>query len=176
MLKKLAIVVVVLVLGFLGYAATRPDTVHVERATTIAAPPEKIFPHIADLHQWVDWSPWEKVDPAMQRTYSGAASGPGAVYEWSGDANVGKGRMEIVKTTPSSDVVIDLHFIEPFEGRNTAEFTLRPAGAATNVTWTMRGPNTFLGKVIGVFIDMDDMIGSQFATGLADLKALAEKQ
>jgi len=174
MFKKIALVVVVLVAGVLVYATTRPDALHVQRAARIKAPPEKIVPLISDFHSWTAWSPYEKVDPAMKRTYSGAASGKGAVYEWEGNSQVGQGRMEITETSPSR-VTIKLDFVKPLEGHNIAAFTLIPQGDATNVAWTMDGPTPYIGKVIGVFVDMDHMIGKDFETGLANMKAIAEK-
>lgn len=176
MFKKIALVVVVLVVALLAYAATRPDTLHVERAASIMAPPEKIFPLISDFHSWASWSPYEKRDPGMKRTYSGAAQGKGAVYEWDGNSEVGQGRMEITDAPDPSRVTIKLDFIEPFEGHNVAEFALVPQGGATNVTWSMDGPSPYIGKLMGVFIDMDTMIGNDFEAGLANLKAIAEKQ
>ena len=135
------------------------DTFRVERKVSIKAPPEKIYALIEDLHAWGAWSPYEKKDPAMQRTFSGAASGKGAIYEWDGNKNVGKGRMEITDTSPPSKIVIKLDFIRPFEGHNIAEFTLEPQGDATNVTWAMHGPAPFISKLMQVFINMDAMIG-----------------
>jgi uncharacterized protein YndB with AHSA1/START domain len=111
----------------------------------------------------------------MKRTHSGAPSGKGAIYEWDGNNQVGKGRMEIIEATPPSKIVIKLDFMKPFEAHNTAEFTMQPAGDATNVTWAMHGPNLFVGKVMSIFIDMDDMIGKDFEAGLANLKTLAER-
>jgi len=175
MLKKIALALVVVVAAVLAYAATRPSELRVERTASIKAPPEKIFPLIDDFRAWAGWSPWERMDPGMKRTYGGAPTGAGAVYEWDGDSNVGKGRMEIIDAAPPSRVAIKLDFEKPFEGHNTAEFTLAPAGDGTNVRWTMRGENRFIGELIGVFVNMDRMIGGQFETGLANLKALAEK-
>ena len=120
-------------------------------------------------------SPWEKRDPNMKRTYSGAERGPGAVYQWDGNSEVGAGRMELTESTPSSHVAVKLDFIKPFEGHDVAEFTLVPAGDSTNVTWRMHGPNRYLGKVMMVFINMDKMLGKDFDQGLAGLKAAAEK-
>ena len=174
MFKKIALVVVVLVAGVLAYAATRPDSLHVQRAASIKAPPEKIVALISDFHSWTAWSPYEKVDPAMKKTYSGAASGKGAVYEWDGNRQVGQGRMEITEASPSR-VTIKLDFLKPFEGHNVAAFTLTPQGDATTVAWTMDGPSPYIVKVIGVFVDMDHMIGKDFETGLANMKAIAEK-
>src|SRR5207344_784877 len=128
----------------LAFAATKPDTFRVQRAASIKAPPEKIFPLLNELHNWSAWSPYEKKDPAMKRTFSGAPSGKGAVYEWDGDSNVGKGRMEIIDAASPSKVVIKLDFIKPFEGHNTAEFTMEPKGDNTVVTWAMYGPSAFM--------------------------------
>jgi uncharacterized protein YndB with AHSA1/START domain len=179
MIKTIVAVVVVLLVivaaAVLGVAATKPDAFRVERTTSIKAPPEKIFALINDLHGWGAWSPYEKKDPAMKRTFSGAASGKGAVYEWDGDKNVGKGRMEITETSPPSRILIKLDFISPFEGHNTAEFTMKPSGDATSVSWAMDGPAPFVSKVMQVFINLDSMIGKDFEEGLANLKTLAEK-
>jgi uncharacterized protein YndB with AHSA1/START domain len=178
MLKIIVIAVVIvaaLVAGVLAYAATKPDTLRVQRATSIKAAPEKIFALIDDFHSWGVWSPYEKKDPAMKRTLSGAASGQGAVYEWDGNGNVGQGRMEILESSPPAKIAIKLDFIKPFEGHNIAEFVLEPDGDATRVTWTMSGPSPYFGKVMSVFLDMDRMIGTDFEAGLANLKAATEQ-
>jgi hypothetical protein len=177
MLKIITIVAVVLALAVgvvLALALTKPDEIRVTRSATIKAPPAKIVPLIDDLHAWVAWSPYEKKDPAMQRSYSGAERGKGAAYAWSGNGNVGSGRMEIVDSTPDK-IVIKLDFVTPFEGHNVAEFTLQPRGDATDVNWTMHGPAPLLSKVMQVFFNMDSMIGDDFAAGLASLKAVVEK-
>jgi carbon monoxide dehydrogenase subunit G len=176
MLKKIAITIAVLLVALLGFAATRPDTFRVERSTSIQATPEKIFALINDLHRWGAWSPFEKKDPAMKRTLSGAPSGEGAVYEWEGNKEIGKGRMEITETSPPSRVSIKLDFVKPFEAHNVVDFTLVPQGDATRVTWAIHGPSPFISKVIGIFCNMDKMIGKDFETGLASLKAVAEKE
>ena len=175
MFKKALIVIVIAVVGILAFAATKPDTFVVQRATTIKAPPEKIFPLIDDYRSWAAWSPWEKLDPTMKRTYSGPASGKGAVYAWEGTGAVGAGRMETTDSAPSSRVAIKLDFIKPFEAHNVVEFALEPKGDATGVTWTMRGPSPFVSKVMQVFASMDSMVGKDFESGLANLKAAAEK-
>jgi len=175
MLKTITIIVVVLIAALLVYAATRPDTFRVQRATNIKAPPEKIFALINDLHSWGSWSPYEVKDPAMKRTYSGAANGEGAVYEWEGNNEVGKGRVAITESSPPSKVMIKLDFVKPFETHNIVEFTLEPEGDSTNVTWAMHGPSPYISKVIGIFINMDSMVGKDFETGLANLKTVAEK-
>ncbi|EYF00813.1 SRPBCC family protein [Chondromyces apiculatus] len=175
MAKKIAIVVAVLLAAFLIFAATRPDTFHVERTTSIHAPPEKIYPLIADFHGWKSWSPYESLDPSLKQTYSGAESGKGAVYAWEGNDDVGQGRMEITDATPLSKIVIKLNFIKPFEAENTAEFTLEPKGSTTNVTWAMHGPNSFISKIMCIFVSMDSFIGKDFEKGLAAMKTVAEK-
>jgi uncharacterized protein YndB with AHSA1/START domain len=174
MFRKIAIVVVVLLAAVLAFAAMKPDTFRVQRATSIKAPPEKIFPLISDLHNWHSWSPYEKKDPEMKRTHSGAANGKGAVYEWEGNGDVGKGRMQITDTSAPSRVTIKLDFVEPFEAHNIVDFTLEPKGDTTNVTWGMHGPAPFFSKVMQVFVDMDSMVGKDFEVGLANLKAVAE--
>ena len=175
MFKRLLLVLVVLIAVLLGYAATRPDSFRVERATVIKAPPAKVFALIDDFHQWAGWSPWEKRDPAMKRTHSGAASGKGAVYAWEGNGDVGAGRMEILETTAPSRVLIRLDFLKPFAATNTAEYTIVPEGDGTRVTWAMYGPAPFVSKLMQVFVSMDAMIGKDFEQGLANLKALAER-
>ena len=176
MWKTIGIVVVVLIAAVLVFAATRPDEFAVTRSIAIKAEPAKIYPLIVDFRQWPAWSPWEKLDPAMKRTLSGAPSGPGAVYAWDGSSKVGAGRMEIKESSAPSKVVIQLDFIRPLEGHNVTDFTLTPsADASTQVTWLMRGPAPFVTKLMGVFVDMDKMIGKDFEAGLANLKAAAEK-
>jgi uncharacterized protein YndB with AHSA1/START domain len=174
MFKTLLIVIAVLIAAVLMFAATRPDSFRTERSLDIAASPEKVFPLIDDLRRWRDWSPYEKKDHAMQRTLSGPPAGVGAVYEWKGNKDVGQGRMEIVESTPPGLIRIQLDFISPFEAHNVAEFTLAPTGNGTRVTWALSGPSPYLTKLIGVFINMDKMIGQDFESGLASLKTLAE--
>jgi uncharacterized protein YndB with AHSA1/START domain len=178
MLKIIAGVAIVLALAIavvLILAATKPDAFRVQRSLVIKAPPEKLFPLIDDFHRWTVWSPWETKDPAMQRTFSGSPSGKGAVYAWDGNNNVGSGRMEILEASAPSKIVIKLDFFKPFEGHNTAEFTLSPQGSATNVDWVMVGPAPFLSKVMQVFMNFDSMIGKDFEQGLANLKQAAER-
>jgi uncharacterized protein YndB with AHSA1/START domain len=171
----IAIVLAVAIAIVLILAATKPDTFQVQRSATIKAPPEKIYPLIYDFNQWKGWSPWENRDPAMKRTYSGAAAGEGAVYAWDGDKNVGSGRMEILDASAPSKIVIKLDFLTPFEAHNTAEFTMLPQGDATNLTWLMHGPAPFISKLMHVFMNIDRMVGKDFEAGLANLKSLTEK-
>ena len=175
MIKKIAIVFAVLIAGVLIFAATKPDTFRVQRAAGIKAPPEKVFALINDFKRWDAWSPWEKKDPAMKRTWGAVTSGKGAIYAWDGNNEVGKGSMEIAESVPSSRVALKLDFEKPFEGHNIVTFTLEPKGDVTNVTWAMQGPAPFLTKVIQVFCDMDSMVGKDFETGPANMKAVAEK-
>src|SRR5215203_2757120 len=174
-LVTIAVILAIAIAAVLILAATKPDTLRVQRSVSINAPPERIFPLISDFHQWLSWSPYEQKDPAMKRSYSGAENGKGAVYAWDGDKNVGSGRMEIHEVTSPQKIVIKLDFFKPFEGHNTAEFTMLPQGDVTNLTWTMTGPAVFLSKVMQVFMNLDRMIGRDFETGLANLKKLTEK-
>ena len=174
MIKTISLVVALLIAAVLIFAATRPDTFRVQRAASIKAPPEKIVAVLSDFHGWEAWSPWEKMDPAMNRSHSGAAKGKGAAYEWDGNKEVGKGRMEITEAA-ATRVAIDLDFVKPFEAHNKVVFTLVPKGDATEVTWAMQGPLPYVAKLVHLFLDMDGMVGQQFETGLANLKAVAEK-
>ena len=175
MFKKIVIAVVVVIAGLLAFAAMQPDSFRVERTAILKAPPDKVYALINDFHRWGEWSPWEKLDPTMKRTFSGPVAGPGAVYEWSGSDKVGAGRMEITQTTPASRVAIKLDFIKPFEGHNLTEFVLEPQGDSTQVRWTMAGPAPFISKLMGVFVSMDKMIGKDFEAGLANMQAASEK-
>ncbi len=175
MIKGIALALVALIAGVLIFATTKPDTFTVQRSTTIKAPPEKIFAVLNDFRRWTEWSPWEKLDPAMKRTLGGAPAGKGATYAWEGNGQAGAGRMEIVESTLASKVGIQLDFIKPFEGHNLTAFTLTPQGDATQVNWTMSGPTPFVSKLMQVFVDMDQMIGKDFEEGLANLKTLTEK-
>jgi hypothetical protein len=170
------IAIVALTGGLLAFVATRPDTFRVQRTTVIEAPPEQIFPFIEDFRKYALWSPYEQVDPSMSRTYSGSNGGKGAVYEWDGKGKAGKGRMEIAHTSPPLMAVIRLDFVRPFGTQNIVEFTLRPEGSRTSVSWAMRGANPYIAKLIQLVVNMDRMVGKDFEAGLANLKALAEEQ
>jgi len=174
MLKIVIVAVIVVIAAIVVLAATRPDSFRVERSAQINAPPEKILSLVNDFHQWGAWSPYEKLDPTMKRTYAGAAVGQGAVYEWQGNSKAGQGRMQIIAAAPTR-TAIQLDFIKPFEAHNIAAFTAQPQGAATRLTWSMEGSAPFMHKVVGLFLNMDRMIGGDFETGLANLKALAEQ-
>ena len=175
MVKKIALLVVVLLAVLLGFAATKPDTFRVQREISIKAPPEKVFAVINDFHNWGSWSPWEKLDPTMKKTHSGPENGQGSVYEWEGNNDVGKGRMEITETSPAAKIMMKLDFLKPFEAHNFAEFTLEAKGDSTNLTWATYGPNPYFFKLISVFCSMDSMMGKDFETGLSNLKNIVEK-
>ena len=157
------------------YANSRPDTFRVERRATIQAPPERVFAMLNDFREWMAWSPWEKLDPAMQRTYGGAERGVGATYAWSGNKKAGAGQMTITAAEPSTRLGIRLEFTKPFASTNTTEFALTPGAGGTTVSWVMQGPCPFLFRLFGAFLNMDRMIGPDFEAGLANLKAIAER-
>ncbi len=175
MVKKIALGIVALIVLLLAFAATRPDSFRVERSIAVQAPAAKVFPLLNDFHQFASWSPWQKLDPAMKVTHSGAAAGPGAVYNWVGNKDVGAGRMEVLQQVPDTSVTVKLDFLEPFEGHNTSQYTLKTEGTTTTVTWAMFGPAPYVSKLMGIFVSMDSMIGKDFELGLANLKAVAEK-
>jgi carbon monoxide dehydrogenase subunit G len=173
MLKTLGIVALLLVGALLALIATRPDTFHVERSAELVAPPDKVFALIDDLHQWPRWSPWEKLDPNMQKTYAGPPSGVGASYSWKGNSDVGAGRLTIVESKPAELVRVKLEFFAPFPGTSEARFELAPSGSGTKVRWSTDGENGFAAKAISLVIDMDKMMGDFFEQGLADLDSAA---
>jgi polyketide cyclase/dehydrase/lipid transport protein len=175
LLLKLGIAVLGLVVVLVAFIATRPATFHIERSTLIHAPAENAFVHVNDFHAWSAWSPYEKLDPKMERSYSGAPSGVGAAYAWKSESgNVGEGNMTIEKSDKPSEIVIRLQFTKPFAATNTASFSFAPAAGATKATWAMDGNNDFMGKAASLFMNMDQLVGSDFERGLAALKTLAE--
>ncbi len=155
---------------FIVVIAGQPDEFTVTRAAGIGAPPEKIFPHVNDLHQWQAWSPWARLDPAALNSFSGADAGAGAAMAWDG-----AGKMTITESRPAECIRLRLDFRKPMQATNTAEFTFRPEGHQTVVTWSMAGKNNFMGKVFGLFMDCEKMCGCQFEKGLASLKSVSEK-
>ena len=175
MLKIIVIAVVVLVAGVLLFAASRPDTFHVQRTASIKAPPEKIFALINNMQRFISWNPFTRKDPNIMESYSGPASGKGAVTAFDGNREVGKGSLEITDSLSPSKVMMQLRMTEPMQVSNQIEFTLEPQGDVTQVTWSMRGPVPYFAKVIHLVFNMDRMVGDEFATGLASLKAIAEK-
>lgn len=175
MLKTLALLVGAVIAALLLYAVSRPDRFHVERSTTIQAPAERLHPLVNDLRQFNTWNPYARKDPAMQVQYRGPAAGPGAMLEFQGNKDVGKGRIGITASSAPSSVTMQLDMFEPFEGHNVVTFSLVPEGNATRVTWAMDGPSPFVARLIGIFIDMDQMIGRDFEAGLSLLKSQAER-
>ena len=164
----LIIAILVCVIGL------QPSTYRVERSTTIAAPSSVVFAQVNDFHKWQAWSPWAKLDPAMKQSYEGPAAGPGAVYSWAGNKDVGEGRMTITDSHPSDWVKIRLEFLRPFAATSNTEFTFVPQGNQTTVKWVMVGDKDFIAKAFHLVMNMDKMIGSDFEKGLAQMKALSE--
>ncbi|HZR15807.1 MAG TPA: SRPBCC family protein [Verrucomicrobiae bacterium] len=173
MLVKILIVLAVLLVGFIIVVALRPSQFRIMRSALISAPPEVVFPQVNDLHNWEAWSPWAKLDPAAKGTYEGPAAGVGAVFGWSGNQNIGEGRMAITESQLNELVRFRLDFVRPFKGTNVAEFTFKPENGQTRVTWTMSGRYSFIPKAIGLFINCDDMVGKQFEKGLVELNTVA---
>jgi hypothetical protein len=177
MLKKILIGLAVVVVAFVGYAATRPTEYRVERSATLAAPAEIVFDQLSDFRKWGAWSPWEKLDPNMKKTFEGPARGVGATYSWQGNDKVGKGKMTLVKEEAPKLVGIKLEFVEPFESVADTTFTVTPESSEqSQVSWAMDGKNNLIGKMFGVFMDMDKMIGADFENGLAQLNVVAKAE
>jgi hypothetical protein len=176
MARKILIAALVAVAALAAFVATREERFRIERSAELQAPPEVVFALIDDFHQWGRWSPWEKVDPAMQRSFEGPSSGVGASYAWRGNRDIGAGRMTILESRPGELVAIRLEFLEPFAATNEARFELVPSDGGTRVRWSMEGRNGFVGKAISLLMDMDAMVGPQFEQGLADLERAARAE
>jgi len=174
MLVKILIGLGVIVVGFVAIVAMRPSEFHVARTTTIAAPAPTVFSQVNDFHNWEAWNPWAKIDPAMKQSYEGAPAGVGAVYTWAGNNEVGEGRMTLTESRPNDLIRIKLEFLKPFRGTSLAEFTFKPEGGQTVVTWSMTGQNNFIAKAVHLFMDIDKMIGGNFEKGLARMKSVVE--
>jgi len=174
MLEIILISLAVIVIVFVVIVALQPSEFRVARSTTISAPPAAVFAQVNDFHKWEAWNPWGKIDPAMKQAYEGAPAGIGAIYTWTGNKEVGEGRMTITESRPSELIRITLEFFKPFAATNTAEFTFKPEGNQTAVTWSMFGEKNFMAKAIHLFMSMDKMIGGQFEKGLADMKSIVE--
>jgi len=175
-MKKVLGVLLAVVLTLAIVIATRPSTYQIERSTTITAPSEIVFANLEDFHRWPNWSPWEKLDPQMHRTFSGAPSGVGAQYSWVGNDKVGEGRMTITESQPNQLVAIKLEFLKPWQSTSQTHFTLASQSGQTKVTWMMSGTNDWMGKTMSLFMNMDKMIGSDFERGLANLKSQSENE
>ena len=174
MARKILIGVAVLIVLLVLVIITRPSTFHVERSITMAAPPESAFAQVNDFHAWAAWSPWEKLDPQMKRTFDGPPAGVGAKYAWVGNNEVGEGRMTIEKSDKPSTIGIKLEFLKPFEASNVTTFTFAPTPQGSKVTWAMDGENNFVAKAMCLVMDMDKMVGGDFEKGLAAMKTAAE--
>ena len=172
--KKILPGIAVIVVVFLVVVAMQPSGFRVTRSATIAAPPAVVFPHVNELKKWEPWSPWMKLDPAAKSTFDGPPAGKGAAMSWAGNNEVGEGRMTITESRPNEQVRFHLEFYKPMAGASDAEFTFKPQGSQTEVTWTMTGKNNFIAKAMCLFMNMDKMIGGQFEQGLAGMKAIAE--
>ena len=174
MLMKIVAALAVIVIGFVAFVATRPSEYRVARTVTMTAPASAAFAQVNDFHRWGAWNPWAKLDPTMKQTNEGAPAGPGAVYTWAGNTQVGAGRMTMTESRPNELVRINLEFLKPFAATSIAEFTFRPEGDRTAVTWSMVGQANFIAKIVHLFVDMDTMIGGNFERGLADMKSIVE--
>jgi len=175
MVLKIVVAIVAIVAVMLVVSATKPNTFRIQRSLLIPAPPEKIFPLINDLHNWPQWAPQDREDSTMKRTFSGPESGVGAISDWSGNRQTGAGRMTIIESTAAKSITVEVDWQRPFAVRNVNEFTLEPDGAATEVTWSMHGPNLFVMKLMSLFTNMDRLMGQHFESGLYHLKQVAEK-
>jgi len=176
LLKRLGLGALIAIVVLIIVIATRPDSFHLERSAQISAPPEVAYGLVNDFHEWGKWSPWEKLDPNMKRTYEGPAEGTGAIYSWAGNDQAGEGRMTIQDSKVGERVLIKLEFLKPFESTNETEFTFAPSGDGTRVTWAMSGKNDFMSKAMQMLMDMDSMVGKDFEKGLANLDAAAKAE
>jgi len=175
MLIYILIGVAVVIALLLLIIATRPSEFRITRSATMSAPPSAVFPQVNDFHNWRAWSPWENIDPNLQRTYDGPSAGTGAGYGWSGK-KAGEGHMTITESRQYELILIKLVFVKPFAATNTTEFTFQPQGGGTAVTWSMAGKHNFMGKAMGLVMNMDKMIGKSFDEGLAKLRAVVESK
>jgi uncharacterized protein YndB with AHSA1/START domain len=174
MIIKILIGFVVIVVVFAGIVALQSSEFRVVRTATISAPAPAVFAQVNDFHKWEAWSPYAKLDPAMKKTYEGATAGTGAIYTWAGNNEVGEGRTTIIESRPNELIRIALEMFKPFAATNTVEFTFRPEGNQTAATWSLAGKKNFVSKAVGLFMNMDKMVGGQFEKGLAQLKSVVE--
>jgi uncharacterized protein YndB with AHSA1/START domain len=180
MVKKILIgmaaVAAVLVLGFVAAVAMKPNEFRVSRSATMAAPAERVFAQVNDFHKWDAWSPWAKLDPNAKNSFSGPDAGERATFGWSGNEQVGEGKMTITESKPNELIRLKLIFTKPMEDSSDTEFTFKPEGTGTKVTWTMSGVyKDFMSKAICMCMNMDKMMGEKFDEGLASMKAIVEK-
>ena len=173
-LKIFLIVIVVVVLAFVVVVALRPADFRVTRSAIIAAPPDAVFAQVNNLHNWTEWSPWAKLDPDVKNTFEGPASGVGATFAWAGNNRVGEGRMAITESKPNESIQMKLEFLKPIQAVNIMEFTLKPDGDRTVVTWSMFGKNNFMSKAVSLFMNYDQLIGEQFQKGMTNLNSVLQ--
>lgn len=166
--------IIVAVAAFCVAVAMQPADFKITRSATINATPDKVFEQVNEFHKWDASSPWAKIDPAMKSTYSGTATGVGSVYSWVGNNDVGEGKMAITASHPTEHIAIDLEFIKPFAAKNVSEFTFKPEGDKTTVTWSMAGKNNFMMKAFGFVMNMDRLVGGDFKKGLAQMKTVVK--
>jgi hypothetical protein len=180
MIKKILLwtagAIALLVLGFVAVVAMQPDDFVITRSATFEAPPDRVFPHVNDLHNWQAWSPWARLDPNAKNTFEGPSAGEGAAFAWSGNDKIGEGKLTITESKPNELVRMKLEFVRPMEDKADTDFALEPAGDKTKLTWTMAGKNNFMGKAFCLFMDMDAMVGGDFEKGLANLKQIVEAE
>ena len=174
MLKKFLIAIAAIIVVFVVVVALQPSEFRIVRSATISAPAPAVFAQVNDFHNWEAWSPWAKLDPAAKATFEGPSAGTGAIFKWAGNKEVGEGSMTITESRPSDLIRIKLEFLRPFEATNSAEFTFKPEGNRTAVTWSMEGKNNFIAKAVCLFMNMDKMVGGQFEQGLAQMKSVVE--
>jgi Polyketide cyclase / dehydrase and lipid transport len=172
MIKKFLFFVLAALVAFSGYVAMQPPQYRVERSAVMAASPAAIFDQVNDLKKWEAWSPWAKKDPNAQSTFEGPSAGKDAVMGWSGNDDVGEGRMTIVESKPAEAIRLKLDFVKPFEGTSDVNFAFTPAGDKTKVTWSISGEQSFIERAICLLmgVNMDSMIGGDYEKGLANLK------
>jgi uncharacterized protein YndB with AHSA1/START domain len=175
MLLYILLGITALVVLFVIIVAMQPSQFEVKRSTTITAPPATVFPLVNNLRMWALWSPWENLDPQMEKTFEGTGEGPGSSYAWNGNDKVGEGRNTILDIKQDKFIHMRLDFVRPFKASNDVKFTFEPSGSSTNVNWSMTGHNGFIGKAFCMFMNMDKMVGTDFEKDLAAMKAEAEK-
>jgi len=173
-LTYILIALALIVIAFVIVVAMQPSEFRIVRSATMSAPAADVFAQVNDFHNWQAWSPWAKLDPAAKSTYEGPAAGVGAAFAWSGNNKIGEGRMTVIESRPNVLVRFKLDFLKPFKASNTAEFTFKPEGNQTAVTWSMYGKNNFLSKAVGLFMNCDKMVGGQFEQGLAQMNSVTE--
>jgi uncharacterized protein YndB with AHSA1/START domain len=175
-MRNVLFLLLLVIVGFAAFIATRPAAFRIERSATIEAPEDIVYANVSNFHEWAAWSPWDRLDPDMEKLFEGPESGVGASYHWSGNDDAGEGRMTIIDAQPAERVVIQLDFIKPWEASHVTRFELSPVAEGTHVTWTMEGENDFIGKAASVFMNMDQVVGGDFEKGLASLREVAESE